>query len=174
MEKADRDDLEIEGKKAMDTLDSFTPQEVDLSSVQEDSGQQSRSKKEMDESGELDTVQKSSSPKELDEMDEVDISQQVKEDELKEEKDVKDEMRKKMVKEEVPKGETWISWWKKQWKGANNPQAEVHPNQNKASWTEPAKAPDEAANRLDKTCIDENDRQGSRKMGTVGTCSQPI
>ena len=60
-EDADRDDLEIEGKKAMDTFDSFTPQEVDLSSVQEDSGQQSSSTKEMDESGELDTVQKSSS-----------------------------------------------------------------------------------------------------------------
>ena len=94
----------------------------------------------------------------MDKIDEVDISKQVKEDELKEEEDVKDEMRKKMVKEEVPKGETWIDWWKKQWKGANNPQAEVHPNQNKASGTEPAKAPDEAASRLNKTCVDKSDR----------------
>ena len=91
-------------------------------------------------------------------MDEVDISKQVKEDELKEEEDVKDEIRKNMVKEEVPKGKKWISWWKKQWKEANSPKAEVHPNPNKASRTEPAKAPDEAANRLDKTCVDEDDR----------------
>ena len=94
----------------MDIFDFFTPQEIDLSNVQEDSGQQSSSTKELDESGKVDTVQKSSSTKELDEMDEVDISQQVKEDEFKEDKDDKDEMRKKKVKEEVPKGETWISW----------------------------------------------------------------
>ena len=45
-----------------------------------------------------------------------------------EKEDDQDEMKKKMAKEEVPKGETWIGWWKKQWKGANYPRAEVHPN----------------------------------------------
>ena len=52
----------------------------------------------------------------MDEMDEVDFSKQVKEDELKEDEDVKYEMMEKMVKEEVPKGKTWIGWWKKLWK----------------------------------------------------------
>ena len=100
--------------------------------MQESGGQQRSSTKELDKSGRVD---------ELNEMNEVDIRQQVKEDEFKEEKDDKDEMRKKMVKEEVPKGETWISWWKMQWEGANNPQAEVHPNHNKgfSPTDEPAK-----------------------------------
>ena len=99
VEKADRDELKIEGEKAVNTFDSFTPQEFDLSSMQESSGkqssstqemdkmdeessgQQSSSTKEMDEMDEEGGGQQSSSTKEMDEMDEVDISKQVKEDE---------------------------------------------------------------------------------------------
>ena len=43
-EDADRDDLEMEGKRATGLIDSFTPQETDLLSVQEDGGQQSSSR----------------------------------------------------------------------------------------------------------------------------------
>ena len=93
----------------------------------------------MDESGAVDTAQKSSSTKELKESGEVDISQQVMEVELKEGKDVKQEMRKMLDKEEAPKGKAWKSWWKKQWKRGSNFQAEVHPDHNKASGTEPAR-----------------------------------
>ena len=75
-----------------------------------------------------------------------------------EKEDDQDEMKKKMAKEEVPKGETWIGWWKKQWKGANYPRAEVHLNQNKASVAEPARDPDKTLNSPDRTCVDENNR----------------
>ena len=51
-----------------------------------------------------------------------------------------------MVKKEVPKRGSWLSWWKRQWTGADDPHSEVHPDHN----TEPAKAPDEAEARLDK------------------------
>ena len=67
-------------------------------------------------------------------------------------------MKEKMAKKEVPKQETWIGGWKKEWKGEKNPKAEVHPSQNTASGGEPAKAPDKALNMPDKTCVDENDR----------------
>ena len=59
--------------------------------------------------------------------------------ELKEGKDVKQEMRKMLDKQEAPKGKAWKSWWKKQWKRGSNFQAEVHPDHNKSSWTEPAR-----------------------------------
>ena len=80
------------GKREPDPVDSFTPQEHDMTNVQEDSGQQSCSTKELDKSGEVDIAQKSRSTKEL--------------DELGEGENDKDE-RKKLVKEEVPKRETW-------------------------------------------------------------------
>ena len=38
------------------------------------------------------------------------------EDVFKEKNDDRDEEEKKLVKE-VPKRETWLSWWKKQWTG---------------------------------------------------------
>ena len=59
--------------------------------------------------------------------------------------------------------ETLKSWWKKQWKGANNPQTGVHPNQKKASGMEPAKAPDEADIKLDITCVDGDDRSATTR-----------
>ena len=77
--------------------------------------------KELEKSGEVDNAQKSSSTKELNESGEVDTSQQVLKDEFTEKKDDKEDVRKKLVREEVPTEETWLSWWKKQRKRANNP-----------------------------------------------------
>ena len=90
----------------------------------------------------MDKIQKSSSTKESDEMAEVDIDNQMQEIELEEDKGEKDKKCKKMDKEEVSKEETWINWWKNQWRGSNNLQAEVHLKQKKASGTKPAKDPD--------------------------------
>ena len=61
MEKADRDELKIEGGKAVNTFYSFTPQEFNLSSRHESSGQQSSSTQEMDEMDEESSGQQSSS-----------------------------------------------------------------------------------------------------------------
>ena len=83
--------------------------------------------------------------------------------------------REKLVKEEVPNKETWINWWKNQWRGPNSPRTEVHPlddiifrppsdhdqntqSQKKNSGTEPAKALDEAECKPDKTCDDTGNR----------------
>ena len=43
------------------------------------------------------------------------------EDVFKEKKDDRDEMEKKLVKKEVPKRGTWLTWCKKQWTGAGDP-----------------------------------------------------
>ena len=75
----------------------------------------------------------------------------------------KDKKRKKIDKEEVPKEETWINWWKNQWRGSNNVQAEVHLNRKKASGTKPAKDSDKADRRPDKTCLYMNDRAATTK-----------
>ena len=89
-----------------------------MTSVKEDSGQQSCTTKELEKSGEVDNAQRSSSTKELNESGEVDTSQQVLEDEITEKKDDKEDVREKLVRGEVPTEERWLSWWKKQRKRA--------------------------------------------------------
>ena len=62
------------------------------------------------------TLQKKKEKKGLGEGDSI---EQVIKDVFKEKNDDRGEEEKKLVKE-VPKRETWLSWWKKQWTGADD------------------------------------------------------
>ena len=124
-----------------------------MTSVQEDSGQ-SDTTKELDESGEVDTVQKSRSTKEMDELGEGDATEQVMEDEVNEKKDEVCEEEKKVVNEPGSKKENWLNCWKKQWTGAEDIHSKVHPENKESRRTEPAKAPDEAEEQPDKTNVE--------------------
>ena len=102
LEAAKEDHKKKEEKRVTDLYYSFTPQATTGTCEQEDRERKSSSSLELDVSTEEGEDQKSSSPKVLDKTSEVDIDQQVKEAEFK---DVKE----KLVKEEVPKEETWVN-----------------------------------------------------------------
>ena len=142
----------------------------------------------MDASSEEDREQKNSSSQALDVTSKEDFGQQVMENELKNMKeqakegtmkgnDKDEDMKEKLVKEEMTTKEGWINWWRKQWKGSGNLQAEVHPaddiifrppsepdkithSQNKVSGTGPPEATDEAEEWPDKKRDDTGDREG--------------
>ena len=63
-----------------------------------------------------------------------------------------------MVNKAVPKRKKWLSWRKKQLKGASDPHSELHPDHKKAPGTEPAKTPEEASSKPEKTCVEGYDR----------------
>ena len=108
----------------------------------------------MDESAEVYTAQKIRSTREMDELGEGDAIEEA----LKKKKDDRYEEEKKLVNKAVPKRKKWLSWRKKQLKGASDPHSEIHSDHKKAPRTEPAKAPDKASSKPEKTCVEGHDR----------------
>ena len=78
-------------------------------------------------------------------------------------KDEEDDKEEGSGKKPAPKVTMWLSWWKKQWTGANDLLSKVHPDKEKNPGAEPDKDPDEAGRKPDKTCLGEHDRAAKTK-----------
>ena len=98
-----------------------------MTGVKEDSGE-SCTTNELDKSGEVYTVHKIRSTKEMDNLGEGDAIEEA----LKKKKDDRYEEEKELAYKAVPKRKKWLTWWKKQLKGASDPNSEVHPDHKKA------------------------------------------
>ena len=122
-QEMDKYNRELEGKRSADLIDSFTPQEFNLSNVQEDRGQKAVPQRSWMRRPRWTRSRKAAPRRSQTRWPRWTSTIRCRRLSCRRIKREKDKKRKKMEKEEVPKEKTWINWWKNQWRGSNNLQA---------------------------------------------------